>query len=159
MQKRHAVNAFLFCSSMMIGATVTLVSSIGRANASPLARDLLVTPAVRQSLLDADAAYHSYPRSDYVGLARGTTYYAFDAQNHRYYAAAGLVPNAKSQGAQVSTQDDGGYNLFVKVRGSSKWRVYNDGLGGARDSVCPIEIPAAVRKVWNWVTHPCYPNT
>jgi hypothetical protein len=58
----------------------------------------------------------------------------------------------------VSTQDDGGYNLFVKVRGSSKWKVYNDGLGGAQDSTCPIKIPAAVRKVWNWTAHPCYPN-
>ncbi len=144
---------------MVIGVSATLSSLIGIADASPLARNLVVTPSVRQSLFDADAAYHSFPTSDYVGLANGTTYYAFDEQNQRYYAAARLVPNARSQGAQVSTQDDGGYNLFVKLRDSTKWKVYNDGLGGAQDSTCPITIPAAVRKVWNWTDHPCYPNT
>ncbi|MGC2176009.1 MAG: hypothetical protein WA614_11160 [Acidimicrobiales bacterium] len=159
MKKRLLANTSLFGVLTVIAVSTALGSSIGSAGASQLARNLLVTPAVRQSLFDADAAYHSFPPSDYVGLAKGTTYYAFDAQNQRYYAAAGLVPNSKSQGAQVSTQDDGGYNLFVKLRGSSKWRVYNDGLGGAQDSSCPITIPAAVRKVWNWTAHPCYPNT
>jgi hypothetical protein len=158
-KKRQAASASLFALLMAIGVSTTLGSSIGFADASQLARNLVVTPSVRQSLLDADAKYHSYPPSDYVGLANGTTYYAFDVENQRYYAAAGLVPNSKSQGAQVGTQDDGGYNLFVKLRGSTKWKVYNDGLGGAQESTCPIAIPAVVRKVWNWTAHPCYPNT
>jgi hypothetical protein len=149
----------LYGALMVIAISTTLSSSMGCADASPLAQNLVVTPSVRQSLFDADAAYHSYPASDYVGLVKGATYYAFDAQNHRYYAAAGLVPNSKSQGAQVSTQDDGGYDLFVKLRGSTEWKVYNDGLGGAQDSTCPVTIPAAVRQVWNWTEHPCYPNT
>jgi hypothetical protein len=157
--KRHNAKVALFGVLTAIWVSATFSSPIGFADASQLARNLVVTPAVRQSLLEAGAAYHSYPPSDYVGLARGTTYYAYDAQNQRYYAAAGLVPNSKSQGAQVGTQDDGGYNLFVKVQGSTKWRVYNDGLGGAQDSICPITIPVVVRKVWSWTTHPCYPNT
>lgn len=159
MKKRRAVNIFFFATLTAIGVSTTLSSSRGFADASQRARNLIVTTAVRQSLLEADAAYHSYPPSDYRGLANRMTYYAFDVQNQRYYAAAGLVPNSKSQGAQVGTQDDGGYNLFVKVRGSTKWRVYNDGLGGAKGSICPITIPAAVRKVWDWTAHPCYPNT
>jgi hypothetical protein len=129
------------------------------AKAGTLAKNLIVTPAVRKSLFDADAAYHSYPPSDYRGLAPGVTYYAFDSQNDRYYAAAGIIPNSKSMGAQVGTQDDGGYNLFVMKRGATKWTIYDDGLGGAQDSICPIVIPAPVRKVWNWTMHSCYPNT
>ncbi len=158
-KKRRAAHTSLKGVWMVTGVAIALSSTIGCADASPLARNLVVTPQVRQSLLDADAAYHSYPPSDYVGLAPGTTYYAFDAQDQRYYAAAGLVPDAKSQGAQVSAQDDGAYNLFVKVRGSTKWAVYNDGLGGAQDSTCPTTIPAVVRKVWYWTAHRCYPNT
>jgi hypothetical protein len=159
MKKRLTAHTSLLGALVMIGVSATLGLSTGYANASQVARNLVVTPSVRQSLLDADAAYHSHPPLDYVGLAKGATYYAFDAQNQRYYAAAALVPNSKSQSAQVGTQDDGGYNLFVKARGSTKWKVYNDGLGGAQDSTCPIVIPAAVRKVWNWTAHPCYPNT
>ncbi|MCU1362749.1 MAG: hypothetical protein JWM55_577 [Acidimicrobiaceae bacterium] len=129
------------------------------ANSRPAVRNLLVTGAVRKNLLQADAAYHSYPASDYRGLAPGLTYYAFDAQNDRYYAAAGIVPNSKSMGAQVGTQDDGGYNLFTMKRGAPKWTIYDDGLGGAEDSICPLSIPLAVRRVWNWTMHPCYPNS
>jgi hypothetical protein len=129
------------------------------AKSAAPAKNLVVTPAVRKSLFDADAAYHSYPPSDYRGLTPGVTFYAFDSQNDRYYAAAGIIPNAKSIGAQVGTQDDGGYNLFVMKRGATKWTIYDDGLGGAQDSICPLVIPAPVRKVWNWTMHPCYPNT
>jgi hypothetical protein len=120
---------------------------------------LIVTPAVRTSLFDADVKAHSYPISDYMGLAKGWTYYAYDAQNGRYYAAAGLVPNPKSLDGQVSTQDDGGFDLFYRERDTTKWSVFNDGLGGAEDSICPIVIPVAVRNVWNWTMHACYPNT
>jgi hypothetical protein len=53
---------------MVTGAGAT---SIGFADASQLARNLVVTPSDRLSLFDVDAAYHSYPPSDYVGLAKG----------------------------------------------------------------------------------------
>ncbi len=140
-------------------SSTTTPSTNPHANAGPAAKNLIVTAAVRKSLFDADAAYHSYPPSDYRGLTPGMTYYAFDSLNDRYYAAAGIVPNSNSMGAQVGTQDDGGYNLFTMKRGASHWTIYDDGLGGAEDSVCPLVIPLAVRKVWNWTMHPCYPNT
>jgi hypothetical protein len=169
--KNHLVFATLLGASLLVATSgtsgaisMTRGSStsstlLTRAHSEPPATNLIVTPVVRKSLFDADAAYHSLPPSDYVGLAKGITYYAYDSQNHRYYAAAGLVPSSKSQKAQISTQDDGGYNLFFRTRNSTKWTVFNDGLGGAEDSTCPITIPTAVRKVWDWTMHACYPNT
>jgi hypothetical protein len=163
--------AVLVGAALLLATSATVeaisIAPAGRASSTilrsahnePPATNLIVTPAVRKSLFDADAAYHSLPPSDYVGLAKGVTYYAYDSQNHRYYAAAGLVPSSKSQKAQIGTQDDGGYNLFFRPRNSSKWTVFNDGLGGAEDSICPITIPAAVRKVWDWTMHACYPNS
>jgi hypothetical protein len=119
--------------------------------------NLDVTPAVRASLLDAAAAYHHLPASDYVGLDTGTTYYAFDSTTNDYYAAAGLRPSPHSLAAQVGTQDDGAYNLFMRASGTSSWTVYNDGLGGAQGTRCPFVIPSAVLKVWNWKANTCYP--
>lgn len=169
MTKRLVIIPLLLVSTLFVAAGGSAASSAIRATTSTssrphakngaLAKNLVVTAAVRKSLFDADAAYHSYPPADYRGLAPGITYYAFDAQNDRYYAAAGIIPNSKSMGAQVGTQDDGGYNLFVMKRGASKWTIYDDGLGGAEDSICPVVIPLPVRKVWNWTMHPCYPNT
>ncbi len=156
------VSTFLFAacgSAATVPPTGTSTSTIGPNAKSGTATNLVVTAAVRKSLFDADAAYHSYPPADYRGLTPGMTYYAFDSQNDRYYAAAGIIPNSKSMGAQVGTQDDGGYNLFVEKRGATKWTIYDDGLGGAEDSICPLTIPLAVRKVWSWTEHPCYPNT
>jgi hypothetical protein len=151
--------SFAACGSAATAPPTGTSTSSTTANAKTGATNLVVTAAVRKNLFDADAAYHSYPPADYRGLAPGMTYYAFDSQNDRYYAAAGIIPNSKSMGAQVGTQDDGGYNLFVMKRGAAKWTIYDDGLGGAEDSICPITVPAAVRKVWNWSMHPCYPNT
>lgn len=168
MAKRPLIIPVLLVSTLFFAAcgsaatpppTGTSTSSTSPNAKTGTAMNLVVTAAVRKTLFDADAAYHSYPPSDYRGLTPGMTYYAFDSQNDRYYAAAGIIPNSKSMGAQVGTQDDGGYNLFVEKRGASKWTIYDDGLGGAEDSICPIVIPLAVRKVWNWTMHPCYPNT
>jgi len=123
------------------------------------ARLLAVTPAVRQSLLAAGAALHHLPVKDYVGLAAGTTYFAFDPSTATYYAAAGLVASQSSLSAQVGTQDDGAYNLFVKRSGAAAWTVYNDGLGGVQGARCAIALPAAVLAVWHWPAHSCYPPT
>jgi hypothetical protein len=118
-----------------------------------------VTPAVRKSLLDAAAAYHQLPPSDYVGLNADATYYAFDSATNRYYAAAGLHPSSHSIQAQVGTQDDGAYNLFTRAAGTSKWTVYNAGLAGVQGSKCPLVIPSAVLKVWNWKLNTCHPRS
>ena len=168
MSKRPLIIPLLVVSTLFFAAcgsaatappTASTSTSSPSANTDQAAKNLVVTAAVRKSLFDADAAYHSYPPSDYRGLTPGMTYYAFDSQNDRYYAAAGIIPNSKSMGAQVGTQDDGGYNLFTMKRGASKWTIFDDGLGGAEDSICPLVIPLPVRKVWNWTMHPCYPNT
>jgi hypothetical protein len=170
--KKNQISAFMLVAVALVlvasgvGAAVTSTPGtptspavFRSAKTGPAATNLIVTPAVRKSLFDADVKAHSYPISDYKGLAKGVTYYAYDAQNGHYYAAAGLVPNSKSLDGQVSTQDDGGYDLFFRARNATKWSVFNDGLGGAEDSICPIVIPVAVRKVWNWTMHACYPNT
>jgi hypothetical protein len=120
-------------------------------------RDLVVTPAVRKSLLDAAAKYHQLPPSDYVRLAVGTAYYAYDPATKRYYAGAGLVPSPKSLQAQIGTQDDGGYNLFTRSSNTRVWTVFNDGLGGAQDSTCPLSLPASVLAAWHWKVGGCYP--
>jgi hypothetical protein len=120
-------------------------------------KDLSVTPAVIKSILQAGAAEHQLPTTDYTGLAPGTTYYAFDPVTNTYYAAAGLVPSPHSLKAQVGAQDDGSYNLFTRVSSANSWTVYNDGLGAAQDSTCPISIPASVLAVWHWKAKSCYP--
>jgi hypothetical protein len=109
-----------------------------------------------KSILDAGAKYHQLPATDYIGLDAHTAYYAFDPADNTFYAAAGLDPSPHSLKAQVGAQDDGGYNLFVRVASNKIWTVYNDGLGGADGSVCPIAIPASVLAVWNWKPKSCY---
>jgi hypothetical protein len=139
--------------------TKSTTSSVAPTTTTTIARveNLKVTPPVRKSLLDAAAAYHQLPASDYTRLRTAMTYYAYDPARKTYYAAAGLVPSASSLPAQIGTQDDGAYNLFTRLAGSPNWTVYSDGLGGAQDSICPIEIPYAVLAAWNWTAGSCYP--
>jgi hypothetical protein len=121
------------------------------------ATNLVVTASVRLSLLDAAARYHQLPASDYTGLQPHNTYFAFDPATNHYYAAAGLVPSPHSLQAQIGTQDDGGYNLFTKVKGTRTWKVFNDGLGGVQGATCPLSLPRTVLKVWDWKVGSCYP--
>jgi hypothetical protein len=167
MNPRVLILLALLSGSLLLsacGSPVTTTTPPGTTTSAPPAttgatRDLVVTPAVRASLLDAAAAYHQLPPSDYVGLDAGTTYYAFDPTTNHYYAAAGLRPSSHSTPAQVGTQDDGAYNLFTRAAGTSTWTVYNDGLGGVQGSTCPLVIPSAVLKVWNWKLKTCYPSS
>jgi hypothetical protein len=118
-----------------------------------------VTSAVRAGLLRDGAAFHHLATSDFVGLAAGSVYYAYDPATRRYYAAAGLRASPHSLAAQVGTQDDGAYNLFVRARGAARWTVYDDGLGAVQGATCPTTLPASVRRVWHWPTRGCYPPT
>jgi hypothetical protein len=137
--------------ALTLVVTLSMLAASVPASGSPgVAKNLLVTPAIRVSLLNAGAAFHQLPAKDYLGLTKGTTYYAFDVTTKTYYAAAGLDPSPNSLQAQVGAQDDGGYNLFVRARGATKWKIYNDGLGGSDGAKCPITIPEAVLKVWAW---------
>ncbi|HVA71371.1 MAG TPA: hypothetical protein VNF08_08640 [Acidimicrobiales bacterium] len=150
------------CGSTPTAISSTSSSTTTTSSGAPPAftavtRDLVVTPAVRSSLLDAAAAYHQLPPSDYVGLEPGTTFFAFDPTTNHYYAAAGPRPSGKSMAALVGTQDDGAYNLFFRPAGTSTWTVFNDGLGGVRGTKCPLAIPSAVLKVWGWRQNACYP--
>jgi predicted lipoprotein with Yx(FWY)xxD motif len=151
-----AVGGLLLAACGSSGATPTTTSSTTTMTVG-VTKNLVVTPAVRASIFGAEAKYHQLPTKDYVGLAPGMTYYAFDPMNDTYYAAAGLVPSSHSLPAQVGTQDDGGYNLLTHRNGHVTWRVYDDGLGAAQDSICPIKIPPSVLKVWNWRSGSCFP--
>jgi predicted lipoprotein with Yx(FWY)xxD motif len=149
------MNRRLMCLTVVASLSI-MGASVPASGAPGVAKNLVVTPAVRASLLDAGAAYHQLPAKDYVGLAKGMTYYALDVTTKTYYAAAGLDPSPKSLQAQVGAQDDGGYNLFVRAQGAKKWKIYNDGLGASEDAKCPITIPSAVLKVWAWKLR-CFP--
>jgi hypothetical protein len=145
------------CGSTSAVRTTTTTSSTTTTttNTSLPTKNLAVTPAFIKSILDAGAKYHQLPATDYTGLEPGTAYYAFDPATNSFYAAAGLDPSPHSLKAQVGAQDDGGYNLFVRLASSTNWTVYNDGLGGADGSVCPIAIPASVLAVWGWKPKSC----
>ena len=149
------------CGSSANAPTTTTTTSVAPTTTTTIARaqNLKVAPAVRHSLLDAAAAYHGLPSSDFTGLRAGRTYYALDLTTRTYYAAAGLIPSSSSLPAQVGTQDDGAYNLFTRVQGATAWTVYSDGLGAVQPSTCPIVIPASVLAAWNWRARSCYPPT
>lgn len=140
---------------MVIAMVITALCSVP-ANGSPTAKNLVVTPAVRASLLATGAASHRLPVKDYLGLTKDETYYAYDEANKTFYAGAGLDPSPNSMAAQVGAQDDGAYYLFARAAGATKWKIYDDGLGGADGAKCPITLPSAVRAVWGW-TLKCSP--
>ena len=141
-------------TTLMLSAVAVLWAVPAEGSAD--AKNLTVTPAVRASLLAAGAASHHLPVSDYLGLTKGETYYAFDEATKTYYAGAGLIPSPKSMQAQVGAQDDGAYYLFTRAASSTTWKIYDDGLGASQGAKCPITIPSAVREVWGW-TLKCFP--
>jgi len=146
------------CGSPSATPTTQTSATVATTTTTNLAtQNLSVTPAVIKSLLQAGAAYHQLPTSDYTGLDPGTTYYAFDPATKTFYAAAGLAPSPHSLKAQIGAQDDGGYNLFTRVARANNWTAYNDGLGAAQGSICPLSIPASVLAVWHWKAKSCYP--
>lgn len=138
------------CGSSSPPATTTTTTTAAAA-----VQNLTVTPAVRAALLAAGAASHNLPVTDYTGLTKGLTFYAFDPTDQRYWAGAQLVPSASSMDAQIGAQDDGAYDLFTKASGG-RWTAFNDGLGTLANATCTIVTPASVRIVWGWsTTTPC----
>jgi hypothetical protein len=140
----------------LLGAVVLSLVVALPAVGAPGAVNLTMSASVRESLLKAGAAAHDLPARDYLGLAHGTAYYAYDAQNHTFYAAASLVPSPHSMRAEVGAQDDGAYDLFTRPAHSNTWKVYADGLTGSDGATCPLTIPETVRRVWGW-TRACQP--
>jgi len=143
-------------SSTPVRTTASSPLSTGTAGATTaVAQNVPVTDAVRQSLLEAGAALNKLPVSDYLGLAPGKTYYAYDSVTQTYWAGAALDPSPSSQQAQVAAQDDGSYLLFTRGANGT-WTAQDDGLGGTGGTPCPA-IPAAVVAVWNWAPGTCRP--
>jgi hypothetical protein len=119
-------------------------------------QNLVVTPAVRAALLAAGAGSENLPVSDFVGLAPGRTYYAYDATTATYWAGAQLIPTSTSLPAQIASQDDGAYLLFDRS-GTGAWKVTDDGVGGEPGSSCPAPVPADILALWNWPSGTCNP--
>ena len=114
-----------------------------------------MTDDVRSQLLRAGAAEHNLPATDYTGLALGLTYYAFDPATGTYWAGARLVPSPSSLQAQVSAQDDGAYDIFMKPANGT-WKAEEGGLGGIGGTPCVV-IPPSVLAVWHWAPGTCRP--
>ncbi len=118
-----------------------------------------MTDALRSQLVAAGAAQHHLSPSDYTGLRRGETYYAYDAATRTYWAGASLDPSPSSTPAEVAAQDDGAYLLFDRPQGGA-WTVYDVGLAGTPEgSACPITVPSAVLELWGWPSGSCRPAT
>ncbi len=130
--------------------------------AAPAAENLVITSAVRASLVDAGASHFGLPASDFLGLgaapAHDPAYYAYDRASSSYWAGASLVPNPKSYDAGVVVQDDGAYLIFDRsVHGS--WQVHDVGYSDSAGtcSAYHVSIPVAVVAVWDWVPGTCHP--
>jgi hypothetical protein len=111
---------------------------------------------VRKQLIKAGAAAlnSSLPASDYTGLVKGETYYAYDPATKTYWAGAALVPSKASQPAGVSVQDDGSYLLFTRAA-SGKWKAQTVGLTLGTGAKCAISVPASILALWHWAAGTC----
>ena len=125
------------------------------------ARDLPVTDAIRAQLVAAGAREKHLKASDFLGLEKGFTYYAFDPATNTYWAGAALKPSPSSLAAQVSTQDDGSYTLFHRSS-SGTWSAMDSAMaapnGPADAKPCTLTPPADVLAVWGWPAHSCHPT-
>lgn len=119
------------------------------------AQNLVVTDDVRTQLLQAGAAEHNLPVTDYTGLAPGLTYYALDPATATYWAGAKLIPSSSSVQAQVSAQGNGAYDIFMRPA-NGPWKAEEDGLGGIGGTPC-VGIPASVLAAWRWAPGTCRP--
>lgn len=130
------------------------------ASSASDASDLTLTQEVRGQLVHAKAVENHLPDSAYTGLAKGTAYYAVDNATGIFWGGASVVPSKHSIRAQVSSQDEGGYNIFEMQPGGD-WQVFDAGLDGPgprTGSACPVTIPADVLAVWRWQPNSCDPT-
>lgn len=129
----------------------------GSTKASTGAQNLVATAAIKTQLLDAGAALHKLPASDYTGLRKGDTYYAYDGATKTYWAGTQLVASKNSQQAQIGDQDDGAYIVFRRSGGGA-WQGTETGASNTASS-CAIKVPAGVIAVWNWAPGACHPRS
>jgi hypothetical protein len=141
---------------------LTAPASAPTASASSAsgASDLTLTTTVRAQLVYAKAAENHLPDSAYTGLGKGTAYYAVDNATGIFWAGASVVPSRHSIRAQVSSQDEGGYNIFEMKPGGS-WQIFDAGLDGPdprTGAACPVKIPSDVLVIWHWQPNSCDPT-
>lgn len=120
--------------------------------------DLVVSNAIQSQLIAAGAALNSLPASDYTGLRRGETYYAYDGATQTYWAGGALAPSPSSTPAQVAAQDDGAYLVFERPQGGV-WKAFDVGLAGTEGTPCPVTVPTAILDLWGWDPGSCRPTT
>jgi hypothetical protein len=145
-------------------ATFVLVASAAAATALGLAVtahadapvNLKVDDGLRAELLQAGANLKGIPASEFVGLAPGLTYYAYDPDTLTYWAGAKLRASPSSERAQVAGQDAGSYTLFKKIKGGL-WTAFNDGAAGDPRG-CPQALPASIVTMWGWSPEWCGPQ-
>jgi hypothetical protein len=100
---------------------------------------------------------HGVPAAEFVGLAPGKTYYAYDPDTMTYWAGAKLRPSPISERAQVSVQDAGSYTLYKKIKGGS-WTAFNIGAGDPDPQQCPQNLPLSIMTMWGWDPLYCWPR-
>ena len=111
---------------------------------------------MKSALLAAGAKMHKLPASDYTGLVKGKTYYAYDPTTKTYWAGAALIAKPGEMQAEVGNQDDGAYLVYKQPAGGA-WTAYPAGVTGA-DSKCMVTPPAPVDAVWGWAAGACHPR-
>jgi hypothetical protein len=119
-------------------------------------KNLVATPSVKAQLLAAGAKMHHLPVSDYSGLVKGMTYYAYDPATKTYWAGASLIAKPNATQAQVGDQDDGAYLVYKQPSGGA-WAAYPAGIPGSLQFTCMVTPPSAVDAVWGWPAGTCHP--
>lgn len=120
------------------------------------ATNLVATATVKSQLLAAGAKMHHLPVSDYSGLVKGITYYAYDPSTKTHWAGAGLIAKPGATQAQVGDQDDGAYLVYKQPTGAA-WHAYPAGIPGSTQFTCMVTPPAAVDALWGWPAGTCHP--
>jgi hypothetical protein len=139
-----------------VAGSATVPASSGASGVENLA----ASSSVRAQLLAVGARFHGAPVAQYVGLAPGLTYYAYDRATSTFWAGAKLVPkipsnpNGPPTQAEVSSQDEGAYTVFTKTARAKTWRAYDTGETG-QDTRCPVVVPSAVLQAWGWSPGSC----
>ena len=145
-------------TTITVTGTVTTSGSTQGTAALTTTQDLVVTNTIRAQLLAAGAALHKLPVSDYTGLIKGETYYAYDSATKEHWAGAALIASKSSTQARVGNQDDGAYLVF-REKGGGAWRAWDAGIPGSNEFRCAVKVPASVLAVWNWAPDTCHPRS
>jgi hypothetical protein len=141
-----------------VSGTSTTAGSTQGATTPAKTQNLVVSNRIRTQLLAAGAALHKLPTSDYTGLRKGETYYAYDPATKQHWAGAALVASKSSIKAQVGDQDDGAYLVFRQKSGGA-WQAWDAGIPGSSNYSCAVKVPASVLGVWNWAAGTCHPRS